>query len=113
MAQERRAALVTGAAGGIGRATARVLAARGLEVAVCDRDERVEQTAAELRAAGAESAWATFDVADQAAVAAGVERLAGELRPFDALVACAGIVDQIHPAVGFPPAGWERELSVN
>ena len=25
----------------------------------------------------------------------------------------AGIVDQIHPALGFPPAGWERELSVN
>ena len=96
---------MTGAAGGIGRRIARELAAGGHSVAVCDLDARVEETAAECDATG----WRAFDVADRDAVHEAVAALG----PFDVLVANAAIVDQIHPALDFPPDGFERELSVN
>lgn len=109
----RGAALVTGAAGGIGRRIAWALAAGGHDVAVCDRDERVRDVAAELAAGDVRAAAATFDVADREAVRAGVEELADGLGPFDVLVSNAAIVDQIAPALDFPADGFERELRVN
>ncbi len=96
---------MTGAAGGIGRRIARELAAAGHAVALCDVDPRVEEAAEECGASG----WRTFDVADRDAV----EEAVSALGPFDALVSNAAIVDQIHPALGFPPEGFERELAVN
>jgi NAD(P)-dependent dehydrogenase (short-subunit alcohol dehydrogenase family) len=108
-----KTALVTGAAGGIGRRIAEALASRSHEVAVCDRDPRVQQTAEELAATGVRSAWRTFDVAIPAEVARAVRELEVELSPFDVLVSNAAIVDQIHPALGFPQEGWDRELAVN
>jgi NAD(P)-dependent dehydrogenase (short-subunit alcohol dehydrogenase family) len=109
-----RTALVTGAAGGIGRRIAAALAAAGHDVAVCDRDERVRETAEELaRAEGVRSAAGVFDIADAEAVSAGVAELAAELAPFDVLVSNAAIVDQIAPALEFPADGWQRELGVN
>ena len=109
-----RTALITGAAGGIGREIAGALAAAGHDVAVCDRDERVREVAAGLAGAGGtRTAAGVFDIADAAAVRTGVAELAAELAPFDLLVSNAAIVDQIAPALEFPPEGFERELAVN
>lgn len=62
--------IVTGAASGIGRATAAVMAAQGASVLAADIDgERAEQTAAECRAGGATAAAAECDVCDEQLVA--------------------------------------------
>jgi NAD(P)-dependent dehydrogenase (short-subunit alcohol dehydrogenase family) len=108
-----RTALITGAARGIGRATAQILADAGADVAVADLDPKVEDTAARLRESGRRAASARFDVADPAAVREGVGELRGALGEFDVLVNNAGIVDHIAPLTRMTREGWERELAVN
>jgi NAD(P)-dependent dehydrogenase (short-subunit alcohol dehydrogenase family) len=102
-------ALVTGAAGGIGRAIAARLAADGHCVAVCDRDA----AGAEETAALVEGAFGVFDIGERQQVREGVAALVADVGPIDVLVSNAGIVDQIHPALEFDDDGWERELRVN
>ena len=84
--------LVTGAASGMGRATAHVFAREGALVAVTDRRlEDAETVAAEIRAEGGEAhAWA-FDVADAAAIAAGVPVMAAHFGGLDIVVNNAGV----------------------
>jgi NAD(P)-dependent dehydrogenase (short-subunit alcohol dehydrogenase family) len=113
VALEGRTALVTGAARGIGRVSARVLAEAGARVAVADRDPGVEETAERLRERGAESAAAIFDVASAAEVAAAVADLGEAFGPIDILVSNAAIVDHIAPVARMQAERWEQELAVN
>jgi len=108
-----RTALITGAARGIGRVSAQILADAGADVAVVDLDRRVEDTAAWIGERGRRTASATFDIADPAAVRDGVEKLQDALGDFDVLVNNAGIVDHIAPLTRMTREGWERELAVN
>ena len=84
--------LVTGAASGMGRATAEVFAAEGANVALTDLSaEAVEAIAAELRAKGhAARGWA-LDVGDAAAIRSVVDQVAAHFGGLDALVNNAGI----------------------
>ncbi len=71
MKLDDRIAIVTGAASGIGLATAQRLAAAGATVVLGDIDDgRGEQAAAELRAAGLRADYVRCDVTDDASVAA-------------------------------------------
>jgi NAD(P)-dependent dehydrogenase (short-subunit alcohol dehydrogenase family) len=79
--------LVTGAAGAIGAATARLCAAQGACLVLADIKPEMP-VADELRAAGTLVELRTLDVADRAAV----EALVVEAGPFDAIVANAGYV---------------------
>lgn len=79
---ENKVAIVTGAAGGIGEAYARALAAEGAAVMVADLDaERGEATAADIAAGGADAAFVRVDVSDpesaDAMAAATVDRFGG------------------------------------
>jgi len=85
--------VVTGAANGIGRATAKALAARGHCVGLIDRDAaRLTALADELRELGVAGVTAVpADVTNLGAVRAAVEALEASGSPADALLACAGI----------------------
>jgi 3-oxoacyl-[acyl-carrier protein] reductase len=84
--------LVTGAASGMGRATAHVFAREGARVAATDvRAEDAEAVAAEIRAEGGEAkAWA-FDVGDAATIARLVPEIAEHFGGLDAIVNNAGV----------------------
>jgi 3-oxoacyl-[acyl-carrier protein] reductase len=88
-----RRVIVTGARGGIGRATVELLESAKCSVAGCDVDD--------------------FDVRDREAVDAGVAQLVEQLGGCDSVVANAGVVDTIHRAERFPAADWKRDLETN
>jgi 3-oxoacyl-[acyl-carrier protein] reductase len=92
MSDPRRVAIVTGAARGIGAATALRLAQDGLAVAVLDLDESAAKTTADAVVAAGGSALAVgADVADADAAQAAVDRVVTELGAPTVLVNNAGI----------------------
>lgn len=84
-----RTAIVTGAGSGMGRATALLFAAEGAQVAVVDRDGASAAAVAEQ--CGALARAYTLDVADGAAIADTVQRIAADFGGIDILVNNAGV----------------------
>ena len=83
--------IVTGAASGIGRASALRLGRR-MKVVVADRDgDGARRVAAEIEAAGGQALGVEVDVTSRAAVFAMVERARRAFGPVDALFANAGV----------------------
>jgi meso-butanediol dehydrogenase/(S,S)-butanediol dehydrogenase/diacetyl reductase len=106
-------AVVTGAATGIGRATAHALARDGYAVALIGRrGEALEEVATELRGAGAAALTAQADVTSaeqtEAAIGAAVERFGG----IDVLVNNAGVGDSA-PLLDESLERWEETLRIN
>jgi 3-oxoacyl-[acyl-carrier protein] reductase len=92
MTQERRTAIVTGGARGIGAAVAKKLASDGYAVAVVDLDESAcVATVDAIEAAGGSALAVGANVADEDSVAAAVERVATELGAPTVLINNAGI----------------------
>jgi len=87
-----RTALVTGAASGIGRATALELARRGADLALCDLDEAgLEQTASEALALGREVLARRVDVAQPEAMSDFAGEVHARVEAVDLLVNNAGV----------------------
>ena len=92
MSQERRTAIVTGAARGIGAAVARKLAHDGLAVAVLDLDESAcAGTVDAIEASGGRALAVGADVGDEGSVADAVDRVANDLGAPTVLINNAGI----------------------
>lgn len=102
---------MTGAASGIGRATALLLASEGALVAATDRPgSAIAEVAGEITAAGGRALGREMDVADDAAVGAVVEAVALELGGIEIVVCCAGIS---LPAAFGDELAWQKTLDVN
>ena len=90
---EGKIALVTGAARGIGAATARRFAAEGAAVAVADRrDELGEEVAASIREAGGRAIYTQLDITSEEGWAAAVAQTTSEFGALDVLINNAGII---------------------
>jgi short-subunit dehydrogenase len=88
----KRTVLLTGAAHGIGRATAAALAKRGASLGLIDRDAAaLGELVQELKSDGATIAHAAVDVTDRNALIRAVLDITTALGPIDVLIACAGI----------------------
>jgi 2-hydroxycyclohexanecarboxyl-CoA dehydrogenase len=108
MRLEGRTALVTGAAGGIGAATCRRLAAEGARVAVTDLDlDAAREIAGEVSGAAFE-----LDVRSTESVGAAVAGAEQELGPIDVLVNNAGY-DEFSFFANTDEGLWDRVLAVN
>src|SRR5947207_8632120 len=84
--------LVTGAASGMGRATARVFAAEGAVVAVTDfNGEGADAVAAELRGKGQQAKAWRLDVADAQQIKSVVDAIASDLGGLDIVINNAGV----------------------
>lgn len=108
---EPRVALVTGAAGGIGRASALALAEAGWDVALADAREAGEVAEA-VRSQGRRALSMALDVTSRTRVEAVVARTLAEFGRVDALVNVAGVVG-FGSAAEMPEAEWDRVLAVN
>lgn len=106
-------AIVTGGAGGIGRATAAAFAAEGASVAVLDLDEAGAQAVAEsIIASGGTAIALSVDVSDEAAVASAVAAVVAQFGGLDVVFNNAGIARRT-TAVETALADWELSFAVN
>jgi NAD(P)-dependent dehydrogenase (short-subunit alcohol dehydrogenase family) len=110
-----RAAIVTGAANGIGRATALRLAGEGAKVALWDVDQaKVDGVAETIHAAGGAALPLVVDISKSDEVKAAVARTLRDFSRIDILVNNAGIGWHRHPRFqDAMEADWERILDVN
>lgn len=105
--------LITGAASGMGRATAQVFAAEGAHVAVTDYDGQAAQAVARDIAAGGLSAQAwRLDVSDPAEIASVVDEVAARFGGLDIVVNNAGISGFSAIDSDDYETVWARTLSV-
>ena len=108
-----KVAVVTGAAGGMGRAIAAGFAAAGVAVALLDRNAAgCELLARELAGTGARAVAVGCDAMEEASIADAAEAVAARLGPADILVNNAGIL-RPGPLSSLGLAEWNALLSVN
>lgn len=110
---EGKTALVTGAASGIGRASAALFAAEGANVVVLDRAPAVEETAAQIRAAGGRVTALVRDSSEEANVAEAIDTAVREFGALDVCFANAGVSGGVVPLQEQTPQFWADILKIN
>jgi NAD(P)-dependent dehydrogenase (short-subunit alcohol dehydrogenase family) len=109
-----KVALVTGAASGMGLATAQAFAEAGAAVVLADfKEEAVKAAAGKLVAAGHQALAVRCDVSDDAQVAAMVDRAVAEFGRLDAAFNNAGVMARIAPTADSTREDWDRVIGVN
>jgi NAD(P)-dependent dehydrogenase (short-subunit alcohol dehydrogenase family) len=109
-----KVALVTGAASGMGLATAQAFAETGASVVLADfREDAVKAEARKLVAAGHKAIAVRCDVSDDAQVAAMVDRTVTEFGRLDAAFNNAGVMARIAPTADSTREDWDRVIGIN
>ncbi|MUG84895.1 3-ketoacyl-ACP reductase [Paenibacillus timonensis] len=108
-----KVAIITGAARGIGKATAVALAKEGANVGLIARTEStLKEVAAELQRLGVKVAYTAADIASKEQVEQAVETLKNELGPADILINNAGIAT-FGTVLEMDPAEWKGIIDTN
>src|ERR1051325_5022654 len=107
-----KVALVTGAASGIGRATAILLAKEGAAVALTDIADAGQAVADEINCTGGKALFVRLDVTDEAAWEGCIGQVMSTFRKLDISVNNAGIASA-RPVAEMTLAEWRRVMQVN
>ena len=111
---ERRAALITGGARGLGRACALRLAEEGRDILIADvLAERGQETVKDIEALGQKALYVETDVTDEAAVQGAVARAVEAFGRLDILVCCAGILGWEKPFFEQPVSQFDKVMRIN
>ncbi|KAJ6011564.1 Glucose/ribitol dehydrogenase [Penicillium sp. IBT 35674x] len=105
--------LVTGGAGGLGKAIATKYLEAGANVVICDiNEERLQQTSTELSPMGPFKA-VKADITNQNEVESLFKEIIQEFGKIDVLVNNAGIMDKFDPIGDLDPELWNRVIAIN
>jgi NAD(P)-dependent dehydrogenase (short-subunit alcohol dehydrogenase family) len=110
---EGKSAVVTGAASGIGRATAKLFAENGAKVVAVDRAPEVEATVADIRAAGGTAIALVRDTSAEADVADYIDTAVRQHGGLDVCFANAGVSGGMRAFDDWTVEEWTRILSIN
>jgi NAD(P)-dependent dehydrogenase (short-subunit alcohol dehydrogenase family) len=109
-----KSVIVTGAASGIGRATALRFAAEGAKVVVADLNaEGAKSVVSAIESAGGTAVAVTGDLSDSAVVDGVVAGAVDTFGGIDVLVNNAGVMDSMSATADVTDAEWERVLRIN
>ena len=108
-----KTAIVTGAASGIGRASAMLFAAHGASVVALDRAPEVEATVVAIRAAGGKAIALVKDSSSETDIAGAVATAIKEFGSLDACYANAGISGGLVPFFEETTEHWAEVLKIN
>ena len=108
-----KSAIVTGAASGIGKAIAELLASQGVCVAIADVNlDAAQSVASAIAAAGGKAMGVAMDVTSEEAVNSATDRVAGAFGGVDILVSNAGI-QIVNPIENYSFADWKKMLAIH
>ena len=109
-----KVAVVTGSGGGLGRATALLLASAGARIALTGRRlGALEETAAAIRAAGGDAVPFPMDLSDTSAIRTAFASIRERLGPVDILINNAGSAPPIKNMQWMPDEQWDETVAVN
>jgi 3-hydroxybutyrate dehydrogenase len=113
MRLDKKVALITGAASGIGREIANIFFREGARVAIADLNSKAaDQAALEIDPRGERTVGIAMDVADESQVEAGTTKVVQKFGTLDVLVSNAGI-QIVAPVVEFDFAQWKKMLAIH
>jgi NAD(P)-dependent dehydrogenase (short-subunit alcohol dehydrogenase family) len=107
-----KAAVVTGAAMGIGEAVAQLLAREGAAVTLVDRDAKGDDVRASIEEAGGDATFVEADVSQSSAVSRAVEQILDRSGGIDVLVNAVGI-QRYGNALDTDEAVWDEVMAIN
>jgi len=108
-----KSAIITGAAGGIGKNIALVFAREGAKVAIADLNKDAAEAAAnEICGSGGQAMGVAMDVTDEQAVNDGVAAVVRSFGGVDILISNAGI-QIVHPIEEFSYAEWKKMIAIH
>lgn len=111
--KERRVAVVTGGARGIGRACALRIAEEGRDVVIADVLDAGPDVAREIEALGQRALFVKTDVSDEVAVRGMVAQTVETFGRLDILVCCAGILGKEVPFLEQTSEMFDRVMKIN
>ena len=111
---KNKVAIITGAASGIGRATAIALAKEGAKIVLVDlNNKRAETTEEEIKQLGEECIFVDTDVADAKRVEQAIQQAVQAFGTIDIVFANAGINGTVAPIEDLTPENWDETLTTN